>query len=90
MNVLKWTWPTLAITTMTYWVILFAGWWRYTVRPSSQARARERAFSRAVPDPETGDVMVTLEHSIKIGRIAAIVFVPPLLLTLTWLLAPAL
>ena len=83
------TWAHVLGAAALYWAILIPAWLFHTTRPSTQARARERAVTRTEIDPATGEMLMTLQHPINVGRVAAILLGPPLLLVAAWLVARA-
>jgi hypothetical protein len=89
MDIQAWSWGGVLLAATAYWVVLVGGWLVYITRPSTQARARERAFRDAEVNPETGEVMMTFEHQVRRGRIALALFGPPLLLAVIWLIGGA-
>jgi hypothetical protein len=82
-----WTWGHILIVAVIYWVVLAVGRLSYISRPAVQVRARARDFKSQSIDTETGDMIVSYEHSINIARLAAIVLGPPALLVILWLAA---
>ena len=72
---------------LLYWVLVVGGWMFYTTRPSTQRRAREQSVIAERKDPVTGGTILTISSRIRITLrpIAALLFGPPLALSIVWL-----
>ena len=76
----SWTWTQIALATVAYWIVVVAGWWFYTTRPSRQARARAAAKTQSLAGSKPGEDIVVFSHTINLTTPLLILVGPPLLL----------
>jgi hypothetical protein len=84
-----WSWRTILAVTAAYWLSLPAAWYFYQTRPSVRATRLERAMERGSYDPEAGRISLSEESTIDVLRVAPVLFGPPALLVIVWLVLRA-
>jgi hypothetical protein len=81
----SWNWKQIALATAAYWIVVVAGWWFYTTRPSQQARARASAKSESLAGSKPGEEIVVISHTVNITTPLSILVGPPQhLVVLRW------
>ena len=85
MNLGAWTWWQIVLAIMAYWLFLITGWVLYRLHPARQARARAAARLEIAPGKTPGEEAHVYSANINVLRLAAWLFVPPVLLVLAWM-----
>ena len=82
MDIGSWPWTRVLLVSIGYWAVLFMALLVHRTRPTTQARARSRALRTVHQDPMTGRMKMAFQDSIRLDRIAVVLFAPPALLML--------